>query len=305
VAKLQRAFGDATSPCDNRRVVYPNTFDRLYIGPAGNPEDAPIGDGQAAVLDWCLERGWDTLELAFVQQVYLKPAEAEVVAARSRELGFPLSSHASYFVNLASAEKAKIGASRARIVQAAERTAQAGGHSTVYHSAFMTGRESQEVTQIVIEQTLKIEAELQARGIKLWLRPELTGKPAQHGDVDELIKVCNAVETALPCIDWAHLHARTGGGYNSYEEWCAVLDKLAAKIRNKNVLQRMHMHLSGIEYGARGEKRHIPLATCGLRYKELLQALKQAGVCGTLVLESPHDCLEDDMDRVRQAWHGA
>ena len=67
----------------------------------------------------------------------------------------------------------------------------------------------------------------------------------------------------------------------------------------------MHMHLSGIEYGARGEKRHIPLVTCDLRYKELLQALKQAGVCGTLVLESPRECLEDDMDRVQQAWNGA
>jgi hypothetical protein len=45
--------------------------------------------------------------------------------------------------------------------------------------------------------------------------------------------------------------------------------------------------------------------TCDLRYKELLQALKQAGVCGTLVLESPRECLEDDMDRVLQAWQGA
>jgi deoxyribonuclease IV len=286
-------------------MVYPHTFDRLYIGPSGNPEGSPVKDGQAAVIDWCSERGWDTLELAFVHQVYLSAVEAEKVAKRSRELGFPVSCHASYYINLASEEKPKIGASRARIVQAAERIAQAGGHSVVFHSAFLTGRESTEVTAIVVEQMKKVEAELRERDIKIWLRPELTGKPVQHGDVDELIKVCNAVETALPCIDWAHLHARTNGGWNSYDEWCLVLDKLAGKIRNKNVLQRMHMHLSGIEYGPKGEKRHIPLVTCDLRYKELLQALKQAGVCGTLAVEAPELCQLEDVERVRDAWERA
>jgi deoxyribonuclease-4 len=286
-------------------MVYPQLFDRLYIGPSGNPDDAPPEAGQAAVIEWCSARGWETLELSFVQQVYLKPAEAEGVAVRARELGFPLSAHASYYINLASEEKQKIGASRSRIVQAAERTAQAGGHSVVYHSAFFTGRNPQAVSEIVLEQTRKVEAELRERDVRIWLRPELTGKPTQHGDVDELIRLSNAVETVLPCIDFAHLHARTAGGFNSYEEWCMVLDKLAAKIENKNVLQRMHMHISGIEYGGRGEKRHVPLSTCDLRYKELMQALKQAGVCGTLVVESPRISLAEDVDRLRQAWAGA
>jgi len=286
-------------------VVYPNTFERLYIGPSGPPVDADKAGGALAALDKCVEHGWSTMELSFVYDVFLKPLDAEKVAEHARELAFPLSAHGSYYINLASLEKQKIGASRSRILQAAERVAQAGGHSVVFHSAFNTGRESLEVTAIVIEQLRKVEAELKERDVKVWLRPELTGKPTQHGDVEELIKVANAVEMSLPCIDWAHLHARTGGGFNSYDEWCEVLDRLARGIRNKNVLQRMHMHLSGIEYGARGEKRHIPLATCDLRYKELMQALKQAGVCGTLAVEAPELCQLDDVERVRDAWERA
>lgn len=283
-------------------MIFPNTFDKLYIGPSGNPDAAPVNDGQPAVLEWVSERGWGTIELAFVHQVYLKEKQAAEVAAASKRLGMPLSAHGSYYINLASLEKPKVGASRGRIVQGATRIAQAGGHSLVYHSAFMTGRKSAEVTPIVIEQTRKVEEELKQKDVKVWLRPELTGKPTQHGDVGELIKVVNAVETALPCIDWAHLYARNGGAFNSYEEWCAVLDQLERGIRNKNVLQRMHMHFSGIEYGPRGEKRHIPLATCELRYKELMQALKQAGVTGTLVVEAPRISLEEDVDRLIDAW---
>jgi deoxyribonuclease IV len=286
-------------------MIYPQTFDRLHIGPSGVPLEAPGGAGTVAVIDYCRAQGWDTLELAFVHQVYLREEEALKVAEASREHHFPISAHASYYVNLASPEPAKVGASRSRIVQAAQRLAQAGGHSVVYHSAFFQERDKAEVSAIVHEQTRKVEAELKERDIKVWLRPELTGKPTQHGDVAELIKVCNAVEMALPCIDWAHLHARTGGAYNSYEEWCSVLDQLERGIRNKNVLQRMHMHFSGIEYGAKGEKRHIPLVTSGQRYQELMQALKQAGVTGTMVVEAPRECLAEDVERIRDAWERA
>ena len=157
----------------------------------------------------------------------------------------------------------------------------------------------------VIEELRKVEEELKRKDVRVWLRPELTGKPLQHGTVEELIKLANGVETVLPCIDWSHLHARNGGGWNSYEEWCEVLDKLATGIKNKNVLQRMHMHVSGIEYGPKGEKRHIPLATADLRYKELMAALKQAGVCGTLVVEAPRESLDVDIELFKEAWDAA
>ena len=84
--------------------------------------------------------------------------------------------------------------------------------------------------------------------------------------------------------------------------WFTAIDRLERGIKNKNVLQRLHMHVSGIEYGAKGERRHIPLATCDLRYKELLQALKQAGVAGTLIVEAPEISQTEDVDRIRKAW---
>jgi deoxyribonuclease-4 len=290
-------------------MVYPNTFAKLHIGPSGNPCDLPACPPERCTtevaIEFCVERGWDTLELAFVHNVFLRREEAERVSQLSNRHAFPLSAHGSYYINLNAAEKQKVGASRARIVEAASRISQAGGHSVVFHSAFFLGKESNEVSATVIEQLRKVEDDLRAKDIRCWLRPELTGKPTQHGTVDELIRVCNGVETALPCIDWSHLHARDGGGWNSYEEWCEVLDRLATGIRNKNVLQRMHMHVSGIEYGPRGEKRHIPLVTSDLRYKELMAALKQADVTGTLVVEAPRESLDEDIDRFQQAWADA
>jgi deoxyribonuclease-4 len=286
-------------------MVYPHTFDKLHIGPSSLPAEVDRDATPTEVIDFCVEQGWDTMELSFVQQVYLKRSQADELAEHIKQNNFPISCHGSYYINLASEEKAKIGASRGRIEQAAERIFQAGGHSVVYHSAFLTGRDTGEVTQMVIEQTKKVEEVLASKNVKVWLRPELTGKPVQHGSLDELIKLANACETVLPCIDWSHQHARTNGAWNSYDEWCEMLDRMERGIKNKNVLQRMHMHVSGIDYGPRGEKKHLPMQESDLRYKELMQALKQAGVCGTLVCEAPRQSLVVDLNLLRDAWEAA
>jgi deoxyribonuclease IV len=49
----------------------------------------------------------------------------------------------------------------------------------------------------------------------------------------------------------------------------------------------MHIHISGIEYGRSGEKKHLPLRESDLKYEELLRALKDNGAGGLVICESP------------------
>ena len=57
-------------------------------------------------------------------------------------------------------------------------------------------------------------------------------------------------------------------------------------------LERLHVHISGIQYGQKGERRHEPLLETAFRWKELLRALKDLRVSGWVVSESP--AMEDD-----------
>jgi deoxyribonuclease-4 len=50
--------------------------------------------------------------------------------------------------------------------------------------------------------------------------------------------------------------------------------------------------VSGIDYGRGGEKQHLNLEEADLHYVELLQALRDFGVGGLLICESPS--LEED-----------
>ena len=299
-----RALRSGGRSCDNGRMHYPQEFSRLHIGPSGRPVDCAVAGRTTGAMESCLAHGWNTMELSFAQHIYIKEREAQDVAALQEQLGFPLSCHGSYYVNLASEEAVKIAQSRTRILQGARRIQQCGGHSIVFHSAFYGSMDPADVTRQVIAELQDVEQQMREMGIEVWLRPELTGKPAQHGTPEELVEVCNAVEMALPCIDWAHMHARNNGGWNSYDEWCRLLELLGSGIK-KNVLQRMHMHVSGIEYGPLGEKKHIPLPKSDLNYKELMKALKAFEVKGTLIVEAPDEKQIGVVDMFIEAWESA
>jgi deoxyribonuclease-4 len=91
----------------------------------------------------------------------------------------------------------------------------------------------------------------------------------------------------LPCIDWAHLHARTGNGtFNSYDEFADALTRVK-NVLGEEGLKTLHFHLSGIAYTAKGEKEHLPLNEADIRYRDLLQAFIDFKVAGTAAVEAP------------------
>ncbi len=103
-----------------------------------------------------------------------------------------------------------------------------------------------------------------------------------------------------PCLDFAHLHARTGdGSMNTYEEWSQVLEAYG-KVLGQGALERLHIHLSGIRYGPRGELNHLPLEEADLDIKGIFRALHSFGCRGRILCESPE--MEDDALKMKQTW---
>jgi len=94
-----------------------------------------------------------------------------------------------------------------------------------------------------------------------------------------------------PCIDFSHQYARHQGRFNTYDEFAAMLEDVRVRL-GAGALERLHVHMGGIEYGPHGERRHLPLRKSRFRYRELLRALKDARVSGWVVCESP--AMEDD-----------
>ena len=62
----------------------------------------------------------------------------------------------------------------------------------------------------------------------------------------------------------------------------------------------LHIHISGIEYGPKGEKRHLPLEQSDFDYTACLTALKDHGAAGCVICESP--VLEHDAMLLKKTW---
>jgi len=91
-------------------------------------------------------------------------------------------------------------------------------------------------------------------------------------------------------MDFTHWHARTGT-FNSYQEFTSILLQIKERL-GRAALDNMHIHVSGIAYGSRGETKHLNLKESDFQYMEFLKALKDYDVKGLVICESPN--LEED-----------
>jgi len=261
-------------------------MNKLLFGTAGiplsaNPRTTPDGIKHVKKL------GLEAMELEFVHSVNISKEKAPEIKKIAEDNGIILTCHAPYFINLNSSEKKKVEASIQRIVNSARIANLCGGYSVCFHPGFYMKEEPKKVFETIRENLKEIVMILKQEGNKIWVRPETTGKETQFGNVDELLRLSAEFDNVMPCVDFAHFHARTNGKYNSYEEFASILESIEKTLGRKG-LDNMHIHITGIAYGPKGEKNHLTLEESDLRYKDLLKALKDFKVKGIAVSESPN-----------------
>jgi len=257
---------------------------KLLFGTGGTPVSSPKRDSITGITT-IRKLGLDCMELEFVQGVKMKEEMAEKVKEHSKELGIVLTAHAPYFINLNSKDSKKLKASMDRIIETARIGMLCGAKSITFHPGFMEKDPPSEVLKRIVKAIKKIEEEMEEKGIVMDIRPETTGKPSQFGSLSETLELC-AETGLLPCIDFAHLHAREMGRYKNANEFAGILEKMV-KVLGKGSLKNMHIHISGIKYGKKGEIKHLNLKEADLNYEEILKVLIDFGVEGVIISESP------------------
>ncbi len=275
----------------------------LRFGTVGAPITTPKNPGgTVGGIRRLAELGLTTMELAWVQSVRVGEGKCAEIKQTAQECGVVLSVHAPYFINL-NGSADEWPRSRQRLMDAAHYGHLAGVDDVIFHPGSYFGREPALVLEVAIPRLRQCVADLRAAGNPVTLRPETMGKSAMLGSLEDTLTMAAEIDGVLPCIDFAHLHARPGDGSgNSYAEWMAMLKRFKQRLGAK-ALQRIHIHLSGIEYGPKGEKHHVPLKEGDLKYKDLFKALRDAGVSGRVLCESPK--MEEDALLMAKTWKRA
>ncbi|MBW2989007.1 TIM barrel protein [Candidatus Woesearchaeota archaeon] len=240
----------------------------IRIGPGGT-----AGLGCEAGLKKVSELGLDALEVEFTHGVNLSNDSAKKIGKLAKKLKISLSCHAPYFINLASDEKAKVNASKIRILQSCERMHNMGGGPVVFHPGFYQKKTKEETYSLIKKEVQRMMKTIKEKKWNAWLALETTGKHSAFGSLDELLALTKEIRCSLT-IDFAHLKARSQGR-SSYGD---MLDKVKH-------LKHIHSHFSGIEWTEKGERKH--LLTPEKEIKVLLAGILKRKLDITIINESP------------------
>lgn len=250
----------------------------IRIGPAGSG-----GLGNIAGLKMLKKLGLNAMEIEFTYGVRMSKEQARKIGRLARKLGISLSVHAPYYINLASYDKKKVFASRCRIIQSCRIACELGAKYVVFHPGFYQERTNEETYRIVKKELRALFETLKKKRLRVMLAPETTGKPSQFGSLDELLALRKETGSGL-CVDFAHMLAREGNvNYGN------ILNKLKG-------IKHIHSHFSGIEFGKKGERRH--LLTEKNAIADLFHEIRKRKTNITIINESP-DPVGDSVKALR------
>jgi deoxyribonuclease-4 len=272
----------------------------ILFGTVGSPASAPKKpSGTEGAIQYLAQEGLLALEIAWVRSVRVKEETCASIKQSAAESGIALSVHAPYYINL-NADDEEWPKSRQRLMDAAHYGFLAGASDIIFHPGSYFEREPNEVLELVLPRLQGCVDELRANDNSVILRPETMGKGAMLGSLEDTLRMAKEIEGVEPCLDFAHLHARPGdGSMNSYDEWVQAF-KDYQKALGKKALKRLHCHLSGIEYSAKGEQNHLMMAESDFDLQALVKAWKEFDCGGRILAESPEMAV--DARNFKAAW---
>jgi deoxyribonuclease-4 len=211
------------------------------------------------------------MEVEFTYGVRMDIKAARAVGKSAKEKGIQLSVHAPYYINLASEETEKLTASKQRILDSCQRAHHLGARNVTFHAGFYQTRTAGETYTRIKKGIIGLQKQISRRRWQVQLCPEITGKPSQFGSLEELLRLKKDTGCGIT-VDFSHLYARHQGVI----DYSRVLKKLPKKF---------HAHFSGIEYGPKGEKKHI--RTTENFFEPLAMALVKHNPDIAIISESP------------------
>lgn len=248
----------------------------IKLGPAGIGSVKDVED----TFEEYHNLGLKAAEIPFTYSVFIKKEEdMRKIKKLSQKFGITLSIHAQYWINLNSKEKDKVEKSKQRILDCCKVGDKVGAYRIVFHPGYYGGMDKEETYQNIKQVILNIQSEIKKNKWDIRLAPETTGKVNVFGSLEEIARLVK--ETGCDfCLDFAHILAR-----EKRVEW----EKIKQLFGHH---KKWHCHFSGIEYGEKGEKKHVK--TKKSEWKKLFSNLPKSK--DIIIINEAHDPVQDSVE---------
>ena len=231
----------------------------VKFGPAGN-SDSFYTDGYSSTLDtatWVKNKGLDVFEYSLSRGLTITDDLCIKLGKVFKENNIEITVHAPYYINFANPDDSMIEKSIGYILGSLKKLKLMGGNRCVFHPGSCGKLSREDAFNNLIKNIKKLILRVKEEGYNdMLLCPETMGKSQQLGTLEEIAKICNLDKMLIPTIDFGHINAFTQGSIKGEEDYDRIINYLIETIGYEKT-KIMHIHFSKIEYGPKGELKHL------------------------------------------------
>ncbi len=268
----------------------------IKFGPAGNAQSFAEA-GFKATVDaprWLHEMGLNAYEYQCGRGVNIGEETARKIAAQAALHDIAMSLHAPYYINLSNRDEERVQKNIGYVLASCQAATWLGADRIVVHTGGVGKQSRTKAFENTKENVRDILNAVEQAGYTTTICLETMGKQSVIGSAEEIFELVALDDRLLPCIDFGHLNARTCGKCSTEEEFAQVLDLMENTIGTERA-RIFHSHFSHIEYGLKGEVRHLTFADeqYGPDFSPLAKLIAQRGWTPRFICESAGTQAED------------
>lgn len=268
----------------------------IKFGPAGNAQSFAEA-GFKATVDaprWLREMGLNAYEYQCGRGVNIGEETARKIAAQAALHDIAMSLHAPYYINLSNRDEERVQKNIGYVLASCQAATWLGADRIVVHTGGVGKQSRTKAFENTKENVRDILNAVEQAGYTTTICLETMGKQSVIGSAEEIFELVALDDRLLPCIDFGHLNARTCGKCSTEEEFTQVLNLMENTIGTERA-RVFHSHFSHIEYGPKGEVRHLTFADeqYGPDFAPLAKLIAQRGWTPRFICESAGTQAED------------
>ncbi len=252
----------------------------------------PQGDDDAAFLDDLVARGHQAVELPFVKDFPWKERRCASFGKLAAERDLDVSVHAPYFAILTVEEEDRAKQCLAALEHTMKLGRALGSRIICAHLGNKHGRSGPELLDLVRARLDYLAPKVQHLGVALGL--ETAGKESAFGTLGDIAILANEFPFVRPLVDWAHVHAISGGALTSKEAFGSVLGFLRDNFPGW-MIDPLQAQFTDNLFGEKGEIKHIPYGTGSIKIGPLVEAAREAGMRMVIISEAKEQASHDAM----------
>ena len=236
---------------------------------------------------WLKEHKLQAYELSFTNGVRLSDETAAKFGEIFKSENIEVSVHAPYFINFANGDEIMIEKSIMYVMQSLQKMKFLGAKKLIFHPGSLMKMDRQQAFENTYNNIKMLLNRLDEEGYNDFvLCPETMGKHGQVGTVEEIAKICEIDERIMPTLDFGHINSFGQGCLKTEQDFENVFNILKQHIGDR--FRKVHIHFSKIEYGKKGEIKHLTFEdnSFGPEFEPLAKVLKKLDIEATIICES-------------------